>query len=115
MARRADAVDVAMVDPTDFVAMAHVRFATGLRPNVFITSVSAARRAINRLYGTESPDEQRQDDARPLEPREHIKRMILERDSMLMASDQDPRKFYELAATIDAFVDEIYRKVTGDH
>ncbi len=105
----ADAVDVAMVDPTDFVAMAHVRFATGLRPNVFITTVTAAQRAIARLYADEDSDSTPQ----PRDPREEVKRMILERDSMLIAADQDPRKFYELAASIDTFVDEIFRKASS--
>ena len=39
--------------------------------------------------------------------------MILDRDSMLLAADEDPRKFYELAASIDVFVDEIFRKASG--
>jgi type IV pilus assembly protein PilB len=103
----ADAVDVAMVDPTDFVAMAHVRFATGLRPNVFITTVTAAQRAIARLYGEPDTDTAEH----PRDPREVVKQMILDRDSMLIAADQDPRKFYELAASIDLFVDEIFRNV----
>jgi len=109
LALRADAVDVAMVDPTDFVAMAHVRFATGLRPNVFITTVTAAQRAIAKLYAGEDAAAGEQ----PRDPRNEIKRMILDRDNMLIAADQDPRKFYELAATIDAFVDEIFRKASG--
>ena len=107
LAIHADSVDVAMVDPTDFVAMAHVRFAAGLRPNVFITTVQAARRAIARLY---AQDEQAGLIEEPLDRRQAIKRMILDRDSMLMAADQDPRKFYQLAATIDAFVEEILRR-----
>lgn len=109
LALHADAVDVAMVDPTDFVAMAHVRFATGLRPNVFITTVTAAQRAIARLYADEDSDST----AQPRDPREAVKRMILERDSMLISADQDPRKFYELAASIDTFVDEIFRKASS--
>ena len=109
LALHADAVDVAMVDPTDFVAMAHVRFATGLRPNVCITTVTAAQRAIATLYADEDSDIA----AQPRDPRGEIKRMILDRDSMLIAADQDPRKFYEFAASIDAFVDEIFRKASG--
>lgn len=108
LARRNDAIDVAMVDPTDFVAMAHIRFATGLRPNVFITTVNGVRRTIARLYGEAAA-------AEPTSPpapdaRTDIKRMILDRDRLLMAADEDPRKFYQAAATIDAFVDEIMRK-----
>ena len=111
LALHEDAVDVAMVDPTDFVAMAHVRFATGLRPNVFITTVTAAQRAIAALYADEDSDTAAA--ARPRDPHEEIKRMILDRDSMLIAADQDPRKCYELAASIDEFVDEIFRKASG--
>ena len=109
LALHADAVDVAMVDPTDFVAMAHVRFATGLRPNVFITTVTAAQRAIAKLYAEEDSETV----APPRDPREAVKRMILDRDSMLLAADEDPRKFYELAASIDVFVDEIFRNASG--
>ncbi len=104
-----DAVDVAMVDPSDFVAMAHIRFSTGLRPNVFITTATAAQRAIASLYEEENFDTEEP----PTDPREVVKRMILDRDSLLMAAEQDPRKFYELAASIDAFVDEIFRKASG--
>ena len=108
MAVKKNSVDVAMVDPTDFVAMAHVRFATGLRPNVFITTSTAAERAMARLYAGEEPAGDEHD--RPRDPRAEIKKMILDRDALLIAADQDPRKFYELAASIDAFVDEIIRK-----
>jgi hypothetical protein len=112
MAIGKNAVDVAMVDPTDFVAMAHVRFATGLRPNVFITTTTAAERAMARLYaGIDDGPEDAQE--RPRDPRAEIKKMILDRDALLIAADQDPRKFYELAASIDAFVDEIIRKASG--
>lgn len=109
LALHAETVDVAMVDPSDFVAMAHVRFATGLRPNVFITTATAARRAIATLYDGEAGDTT----ARPPDPREAVRRMIRDRDGMFIAADRDARKFYELAASIDAFVDEIFRKVTG--
>ncbi len=107
LALHAEAVDVAMVDPTDFVAMAHVRFATGVRPNVFVTTVTAVRRAIATLYAGEAADMI----ARPRE-REAVKRMIRDRDSIFIAAKQDGRKLYELAASLDAFVDEIFRKVT---
>ncbi len=107
MAIKKDAVDVAMVDPTDFVAMAHVRFATGLRPNVFITTSTAAERAMASLYAGEEPEGVAE---QPRDPRTEIKKMILDRDAMLIGAEQDPRKFYELAASIDAFVDEIIRK-----
>ena len=109
LALRGDAIDVAMVDPTDFVAMAHVRFATGLRPNVFIATITAVQRAIARAYA----EQHSAAGGRPPDRREAVKRMILDRDSMLIAADQDPRKFYELAASIDAFVDEIFRKTSG--
>ena len=36
-----------------------------------------------------------------------------DRDALLIAADQDPRKLYELAASIDAFVDEIIRMAGG--
>ena len=110
MAIKKDAVDVAMVDPTDFVAMAHVRFATGLRPNVFITTSTAAERAMARLYAGEEPEGVAE---QPRDPRTEIKKMILDRDAMLIGAEQDPRKFYELAASIDAFVDEIIRKASS--
>lgn len=108
LALHADSVDVAMVDPTDFVAMGYVRFATGLRPNIFITTVTAAQRAIERVYAAEDAI----DCGEPLDRREAVRRMISDRDALLMAADQDPRKFYELAASVDAFVDEIFRKVS---
>ncbi len=50
--------------------------------------------------------------APPQDPREAVKRMIRDRDGMFIAAGQDARKFYELAASIDAFVDEIFRKAT---
>ncbi len=112
MALKQDSIDVAMVDPTDFVAMAHVRFATGLRPNVFITTSSAANRAMGRLYGGEAqqpfPVASESGD-----PHTDIKKMILDRDALLLGADQDPRKFYELAASIDKFVDVIIRMARG--
>jgi hypothetical protein len=105
------AIDVAMVDPTDFVAMAHVRFATGRRPNVFITTATAAQRALAQIYADETGRIEVEEPE--LDARVSIKKMILDRDSMLIAADQDPRKFYELAVTIEEFVDEILRKARG--
>jgi hypothetical protein len=107
---REDVVDVAMVDPTDFVAMAHVRFAAGMRPNAFITTAEAAQRAIARLYEDDDPEAR----VEPLTAREQVKRMILERDSDLLNAEQSPRRYYDLAASIETFVDEILRKARGD-
>jgi len=105
-----DSVDVAMVDPTDFVVMAHLRFATGVRPNVFITTVAAALRALDRMY--EDHAEAEHDEEPPVDRREAIKQMILDRDALLLSAD-DPRKLYGLGISIEAFVDEILRKADG--
>jgi hypothetical protein len=107
----ADSVDVAMVDPTDFVTMAHLRFATGVRPNVFITTVATALHFLDKMYGEEG--ETRHGEEPPIDRRAAIKQMILDRDAVLLSADQDPRKLYGLAISIEAFVDEILRKADG--
>ena len=45
------ALDVAMVDPTDVVAMDDLKFATGLRIQPMVASERAVKEAIERLYG----------------------------------------------------------------
>ena len=70
--------------------------------------VREIERALARVYSGEGDTAEQQQ----LDPREQVKKMILDRDSLLMAADGDPRKFYELAATIDEFIDEIFRQAT---
>ena len=45
------ALDVAMVDPTDVVAIDDLKFATGLRIQPMVASERAVKEAINRVYG----------------------------------------------------------------
>ena len=45
------ALDVAMVDPTDVVAIDDLKFATGLRVQAMVASERAVKEAIDRLYG----------------------------------------------------------------
>ncbi|MFQ5744881.1 MAG: type IV-A pilus assembly ATPase PilB [Acidobacteriota bacterium] len=45
------AFDVAMVDPTDVVAIDDLKFATGLRVQALVASERAVKEAIARLYG----------------------------------------------------------------
>jgi len=45
------ALDVAMVDPTDVVAIDDLKFATGLRIQPMVASERAVKEAINRIYG----------------------------------------------------------------
>ena len=46
-------LEVAMVDPTDVVAMDDLKFATGLRIQPMVASERAIREAIERLYGAQ--------------------------------------------------------------
>lgn len=108
------ALDLAMVDPTDVVAIANLKFATGLRPQPLIATERAVLAAIQRFYhGPEAKDEAK-DEAGPSEEglvprdvRRALRSLILERDQAVMDLGSDPRAAYRLAVHVDDLVDEI--------
>jgi hypothetical protein len=107
------AIDVAMVDPADVNAIQDIEFATGLRAQPLIATEWALERAIQRLYAPEAMrtalSGRSARKSRLKDPRAIIKRIIRDRDEAVMQAEHDPHSAYDLAASLDEFVDEILR------
>lgn len=103
------ALDIAMVDPTDVVAIANLKFATSLRPQPLIATERAVLEAIRRLYGRRPSHEAaaRDEEETARDPRREIRRLILQRDQAIMDVGTDSRAAYRLAAQVDELVEEI--------
>ena len=95
------AIDVAMVDPSDVVAISNIKFATGHRPQPLIATERAVQEAIRRLYGVDEVGEPRVSSAS--EAHDEIKRMLLQRDKEVLSVLKSPEKAYELAIAVDEF------------
>lgn len=125
------ALDVAMVDPSDVVAVSNLRFATGLRINVLVAAEDSLERAIDRLYGasstrsltasghseehdrSETEIEERADAPPAAEANtafDRVKKMLIERERHIVAALQDPRQTYELVLEMDGFVHDVLRE-----
>jgi hypothetical protein len=107
------AIDVAMVDPADVNAIQDIEFATGLRAQPLIATEWAVERAIHRLYAPEAMrtalSGRTAKRSKLKDPRAIIKRIVRDRDEAVMQADDDPHRAYELAASLDDFVDELLR------
>lgn len=103
------ALDVAMVDPTDVVAVANLKFATGLRPQPLIATERMVLDAIGRLYETRRGDETEsaEQELASRDLRRELRQVIQERDQAVMDVGSDPRAAYRLAVHIDDLVEEI--------
>jgi len=108
------AIDVAMVDPADVNAIQDIEFATGLRAQPLIATEWAVERAIHRFYAPEAmhtalSSGRTAKRSKLKDPRSVIKRIVRDRDEAVMQAEDDPHRAYELAASLDDFVDEILR------
>ncbi len=108
-------VDVAMVDPSDSKAIKDIEFTTGLRVQPLIATEWSVERAIERIYGEEElrsalPGGSAKA-ADTTDPRTIIRGMVRDRDEAVLQAEHDPHRAYELAASIDDFVDEILKAV----
>jgi hypothetical protein len=110
------AIEVAMLNPSDIDAIKHIEFATSLRVRPLIVTESALESAIDRLYSSEELRAARLSGGSSKstglkDPKAIIRRMVRDRDEAVMQSEHDSQGAYELAASIDEFVDEILRVV----
>jgi hypothetical protein len=107
------AIDVAMVDPADVNAIQDIEFATGLRAQPLIATEWAVERAIHRLYAPEAMrtalSGRSAKKSKLKDPRAIIRRIVRDRDEAVMQAEDDPHRAYELAASLDDFVDELLR------
>ena len=108
-------VDVAMVDPSDSNAIKDLEFTTGLRVQPLIATEWSAERAIERIYGEEELRSTLTGGsakaAGSTDPRTIIRGMVRDRDEAVLQAERSPHRAYELAASIDDFVDEILKAV----
>ena len=108
-------VDVAMVDPSDINAIRDLEFTTGLRVQPLIVTEWSIERAIERIYSGEELRSELSDGAAKAagstDPRTIIRRMVRDRDEAVLKAERDPHRAYQLAASIDDFVDEILKAV----
>lgn len=114
---RKDALEIAMVDPTDVVAIANLKFATNLRPQPLIATERAVLDTIRRLYGSTTNEHPAASQVRedPLrESRREIRRLIRKRDQAIMEIGTDARAAYRLAVEVDQLVDEIAELLRSD-
>ena len=113
-------MNVAMLNPSDIDAIKDIEFTTGLRVQPLIVTEWALERAIQRLYsGEELRAAQLSGGSAKStglkDPKAIIRRMVRDRDEAVMQSERDPQSAYELAASIDEFVDEMLKVVEQSH